>query len=165
MVKNPAANAGDADSIPGLGIFLEGHGNPLQYSCLGNPTNRGAWGATVLGITKSQTRLSSWAQAHLYKFKLHNMMSLNHWTARQVPIQPFINRKRLRHWRCWEYLLACMINGLCWRLNVLQEEEEAQAKADKIKLALEKLKEAKVKKVNYESLLHGAVILTTSSYA
>ena len=40
---------------------------------------------------------------------------------------------------------------------VLQEEEEAQAKADKIKLALEKLKEAKVKKVNYESLLHGAV--------
>ena len=47
---------------------------------------------------------------------------------------------------------------------VLQEEEEAQAKADKIKLALEKLKEAKVKKVNYESLLHGAVKLTTSSY-
>ena len=42
MVKNPAANAGDADSIPGLGIFLEGHGNPLQYSCLENPIDRGA---------------------------------------------------------------------------------------------------------------------------
>lgn len=46
-------------------------------------------------------------------------------------------------------------------LAVLQEEEAALAKADKIKLALEKLKEAKVKKVNYESLLHGAVKLMT----
>ena len=59
MVKNPAANAGDAGSIPGLGIFPEGHGKPLQYFCLGYPTDRGAWRATVLGITKSQTRLSS----------------------------------------------------------------------------------------------------------
>ena len=50
-------------------------------------------------------------------------------------------------------------------LVILQEEEEAQAKADKIKLALEKLKEAKVKKVNYESLLHGAVKLMTFYYA
>lgn len=48
-----------------------------------------------------------------------------------------------------------MINGLCSCLTFLQEEEEAQAKADKIKLALEKLKEAKVKKVNYESLYMG----------
>ena len=59
MVENPAANAGDAGSIPGLGIFPEGHGNPLHCSCLGNPMDRGAWRATVLGITKSQTRLSS----------------------------------------------------------------------------------------------------------
>lgn len=50
-------------------------------------------------------------------------------------------------------------------LAVLQEEEAAQAKADKIKLALEKLKEAKVKKVNCESLLHGAVKLITWYYA
>ncbi|KAB0364994.1 hypothetical protein FD754_009150 [Muntiacus muntjak] len=48
MVKNPPANAGDAGSIPGLGRSPEGgHGNPLQYSCLENPMDRGAWRATV----------------------------------------------------------------------------------------------------------------------
>ena len=46
--------------IPGLGRFPEeGNGNPLQYSCLGNPTDRGAWRAIVCGVTKSQTRLSN----------------------------------------------------------------------------------------------------------
>ena len=61
VVKNPPANAGDLrDSswIPGLGIFPgEGHGNPLQYSCLENPMDRGAEWATVHRITKSQTQL------------------------------------------------------------------------------------------------------------
>ena len=62
MVKNPPANAGDTrdvGSIPGSGRFPgEGNGNPLQYSCLGNPMDRGAWQATVHGISKSWTRLS-----------------------------------------------------------------------------------------------------------
>ena len=59
MVKNPPANSGDAESIPGLGRSPgEGNGNPLQYSCLGNPMDRGAWWATVHGATKSQTQLS-----------------------------------------------------------------------------------------------------------
>ena len=59
-VKNPPANAGDSGSIPGLGRFPgEGNGNPLQYSCLGNPMEGGAWWATVHGVTKSQTPLSS----------------------------------------------------------------------------------------------------------
>ena len=45
--------------IPGLGRSLAGgHGNPLQYSCLGNPMDRGAWQAMVHGVAKSQTRLS-----------------------------------------------------------------------------------------------------------
>ena len=61
VVKNPPANAGDvrdASSIPGLGRSPgEGHGNPLQYSCLENPMDRGAWWATVHGVAKSQTRL------------------------------------------------------------------------------------------------------------
>ena len=52
--KNPPANAGDrrdVGSIPELGRSLGGgHGNPLQYSCLENPMDRGAWGATVQGI-------------------------------------------------------------------------------------------------------------------
>ena len=57
VVKTPPANAGDArgsDSIPGSGrSFGEGNGNPLQYSYLGNPMNRGAWWAIVQGVTKS----------------------------------------------------------------------------------------------------------------
>ena len=60
VVKNPPANAGDSGSIPGLGRSPgEGHGNPLQYSYLGNPMDRGAWWATVLGVTKSQICLSN----------------------------------------------------------------------------------------------------------
>ena len=59
MVKNLPVNAGDEGSIPGSGRSPgKGNGNPLQYSCLGNPTDRGAWQATVLGVAKSQTRLS-----------------------------------------------------------------------------------------------------------
>ena len=47
--------------IPGLWRSSgEGNGNPLQHSCLGNPTDRGAWRATVHGVTKSRTRLSHW---------------------------------------------------------------------------------------------------------
>ena len=48
VVKNLPANTGDADSIPGSGRSSgEGNGNPLQYSCLGNPMDRGAWQARV----------------------------------------------------------------------------------------------------------------------
>ena len=55
-VKNPSANAGDTGSIPGSGRYLgEGNGNPLQYSCLGNPMDREAWWATVHEVSKSQT--------------------------------------------------------------------------------------------------------------
>ena len=59
MVKNLSANAGNSGSIPGLERSPEkGNGNPLQYPCLGNPMDRGAWQATVLEVTKSQIRLS-----------------------------------------------------------------------------------------------------------
>ena len=59
-VKNPSANAGDTGSIPGLGRSpgVE-NGNPLQYSCLRNPMNRGDGWAVVHGATKSQTCLST----------------------------------------------------------------------------------------------------------
>ena len=56
MVKNPPANAGDAGdvgSIPGSGRSPgEGNGNPLQYSCLENPMDRGAWQTTGHRVTK-----------------------------------------------------------------------------------------------------------------
>ena len=52
-VKNSPVNEGDADSILGSGRFPgEGNGNPFQYSCLGNPMDRGAWWATVHGVAK-----------------------------------------------------------------------------------------------------------------
>ena len=56
--KESACNTGDLGSIPGLGRFPgEGNGNPLQYSYLGNPMDRGASEATVHGLQKSRTRL------------------------------------------------------------------------------------------------------------
>ena len=61
MVKNRPASAGDVrdtSSIPESGRFPgEGNGNPLQYSCLENPVDRGAWWATVHRVSKSQIRL------------------------------------------------------------------------------------------------------------
>ena len=56
VVSNLPASAGDAGSISGLGRCPgEGNGNPLQYSYLENPMDRGAWWATFHGVTKSQT--------------------------------------------------------------------------------------------------------------
>ena len=56
VVKNPLASAEDICLIPGLGRSPGGgHGNPLHYSCLENPMDRGAWWATVHGVTKSWT--------------------------------------------------------------------------------------------------------------
>ena len=56
--KESACNAGDLGSIPRWGRSPgEGNGNPLQYSCLENPMDRGAWWATVHGVTKSQIQL------------------------------------------------------------------------------------------------------------
>ena len=67
VVKNSLANAGDIrvkGLILGLGRSLgEGHGNPLQYSCLENPMDRGAWQATVCRVAKSRTWLK-WLDKH-----------------------------------------------------------------------------------------------------
>ena len=54
VIKNLSANAGDVGLIPVSGRSPGGgNGNPLQYSCLGNPIDRGAWWITVCGVTKS----------------------------------------------------------------------------------------------------------------
>ena len=56
VVKNPPANAGHLGSTPGSGRSLgEGNGNPLQYSCLENPMDRGAWQAIVHRVAESDT--------------------------------------------------------------------------------------------------------------
>ena len=65
VVKNLLANAGDVrdlGSVPGLGRSPGGgNGNPVQFSCLGNPMDRGVWWATVHEVTKSRTRLNTHA--------------------------------------------------------------------------------------------------------
>ena len=76
LVKNLPANAGDprdTDVIPGLGIFPGGgNGNPLQYSCLGNLPNRGAWQRVVVKrVAKSWALLSTHALAE-ERFKGYN---------------------------------------------------------------------------------------------
>ena len=61
VVKNLPANVRDVGSIPGWGRSPGGrHGNPLQYSCPENSMDRGAWWATVHGVTKSRTQLSNY---------------------------------------------------------------------------------------------------------
>ena len=74
VAKNLLANtgnAGDADSIPALGRSPGGrNGNPLQYSCLGNPMDRGAWWTTVHGVGKSQTELSKHINTHTHTHTL-----------------------------------------------------------------------------------------------
>ena len=59
--KESACNAGDLGSIPGSGRYPgEGNGYPLQYSCLGNPVEKGVWWAAVHGITESWTQFSDY---------------------------------------------------------------------------------------------------------
>ena len=64
MVKNLLAYAGDVGSIPGSGRSPgEGSGSLLQYSCLGNPMDRGTWWAVARGVAKSQTPLGTYTSA------------------------------------------------------------------------------------------------------
>ena len=67
-VKNLPAHAGHLSLIPGFGRSLRGgNGNPLQYSYLENPMDRGAWQAAVLGVGKSWTRLKQLSTAHMWR--------------------------------------------------------------------------------------------------
>ena len=83
VIKNPPANAGDLSLISQLGRSRgERNGNPLQYSCLGNPMDRGAWRATVHGFMKEwdmterlntqHTLLTSWGLEVDYEFVNNN---------------------------------------------------------------------------------------------
>ena len=65
VVKNPPTNAGDVGVIPGLGRSLgEGNGNPLQYSCLGNPMDRGAWRLWSIGWQRGGYDWNDQASTH-----------------------------------------------------------------------------------------------------
>ena len=70
--KASAYNAGDPGLIPESGRSPgEGKGNPLQYSCLENPMDRGAWWATIHGVTKSRTRLSDFCVCVCFVYSCH----------------------------------------------------------------------------------------------
>ena len=72
VVKNLPANAGDVDSVPGSGRSPgQENGNPLQYSCLGNPVDRGAWQTTVHGIAK-ESDMTEHIHNHTQKIKAVN---------------------------------------------------------------------------------------------
>jgi len=75
VVKNLPVNAGCQCLIPGSGKSPgEGNGNPLQYSCLGNPTDRGSWWVTVHGVTKGSDSIEMTKQQQQVKVK-----GSNHW--------------------------------------------------------------------------------------
>ena len=72
-----ACNVGDMGSIPGLGRSPgEGNGNPLQYSCLENPMDGGAWRAAVHGVAKSRTRLSDFTVTFLVPQMVKNLPAI-----------------------------------------------------------------------------------------
>ena len=87
--KESAYNAGDVSSNPELGRSSgEGNGNPLQYPCLENSTDRGAWQATVHAVTKGQTQLSDFTSLHSlpHKRQSHNSTgTVSRVSARDMP--------------------------------------------------------------------------------
>ena len=106
-----ACNAGDPGSIPGLGRSSgEGNGNPLQYACLENFMDGGAWWATVHGVTKSWTWLSNFSLSHIYllsvvylKFKfdggvMYLWASKVAWVVKNLPANAEDRRCRLDPW-------------------------------------------------------------------
>ena len=91
-IKNLPANAGDTGSILGLGRSPgKGNGNPLQYFCLENPMDRGAWRATVHRVAKSQTQLSD------FTFTFHTGL-LKRGSCSPLPTQGCLNEQNGMHW-------------------------------------------------------------------
>ena len=76
VVKNMPAKAGDSCSIPGWGSSPgEENGNPLQYSCLENLMDRGAWRVTVHGVAKNQTQLSNLTTTTKVKYNIVSLLA------------------------------------------------------------------------------------------
>ena len=108
VVKNPPANAGDirdVDSIPGLGRSPGGgYGNLLQYSCLENPMDRGAWWVTVHGVTKSRTQLK---QLSMHAYIYSRVLKLYFYIYIGSYYKDYIE---WHHWQGWIFI--CNIRKL-----------------------------------------------------
>ena len=90
VVKNPLANTGDQGSIPGLGRSpAEGNANSLQYSCLENSLDRGAWWATVHGVAKESDTTQQLNNMHVSVLSQH----LKRFACRSkaCPLSPFFS--------------------------------------------------------------------------
>ena len=124
--KASACNAGDPGSIPGSGRFPGGgHGNPLQYSCLKNPMDRGTWWATVHGVSKSWAWLSNFTSLHFTNirkniFKELNFSDLFNWSSyRKVTATNEwnykVDTKKCFHKRTafWVWLISLQIHLSC----------------------------------------------------
>ena len=83
MIKNPAASAKDMGSISGSGTSpREGNGNPLQYSCLEGPINRGAWWAKVYGVAKELNTTENCAHTNTYFYSAELIRNVGLWKQR-----------------------------------------------------------------------------------
>ena len=100
-VKASAWNAGDLGLIPGLGRSPgEGHGNPLQYSCLENPMDGGAWWAAVDGVEKSWTRLRDFT-FHLISVHVGILISKQRGLRKLLTLQCYENRNWTLNQGAW----------------------------------------------------------------
>ena len=112
-VKASAYNVGDLGSIPGMGRAAgEGNGNPLQYSCLENLMDGGAWQATVHGVAKSWTQLSDFTSLHLCE-KYYKPITVQRYIADSVICVPSC---WLGYLVSWVPLLDIGTNWTCERV-------------------------------------------------
>ena len=113
MIKNLPTNAGDGGSVPGSGRSRgEGNGNPLQFSCLGNPRDRGAWQATIHGFTK-ELDMTWWLNSNSHPISIVSLISVSHFfQINQIPPQ---NCGNLWFLPCWsEAQITAVFVGWVW---------------------------------------------------
>ena len=132
MVKDLPANAGglkDVDLIPGLGRSPEeAHGNPLQYSFLENPTDRGSWWATVHRITNSRSGLSPLCSSSTLLLKeirvIHFFCLLNSGMGAGHSFCGLF--KHLLYWFPYKSHLTCSNCTLAWKIPWMEEPGRLQ---------------------------------------
>ena len=116
-VKASACNAGDVGSIPGSGRSPgEGNGNPLQYSCLENPMDGGAWWARVHGVAQSRTRLSNFTFTFIWYSRRDKAKTQMYWYLIQKLYQFILNmgwaKKRWLGWSECPSFSFCIASDL-----------------------------------------------------
>ena len=115
--KESSCNAGDAGSIPGWERSPgEGNGSPLQYSCLGNPMDRGAWWVTLYRVTKSWTWLSDWTTTPYLTSTIVNILPILFHLSSHFP--PFFLEQQTLHYFTTKYVPLTTKEFLTYNQNV-----------------------------------------------